>query len=310
MKRFLAIALVLLLLCGCSSAPAEDTVPRTVPPEQMTTAAAAAPTEPEFGWRSGNGVTLYLNADGTYHTGWLDENGKRYYFDQSGILQTGWLTLEGKQYYFHPDGTMARGNVAIDGETFHFASNGTKLLLVNPWTFLPEDYTPDLVEAENGYLVDRSCYEDLMRMLSDCRAAGCNAQICSSYRDNDLQVYLYNRKVNYFLGLGYSEADAKKEAGTIIAVPGTSEHQLGLALDLVDNSYWGLDEAQEDTPAQKWLMANCWNYGFILRYPNEKSQQTGIIYEPWHYRYVGHTVARELYESGQCLEEYLDNLTQ
>ena len=88
-------------------------------------------------------------------------------------------------------------------------------------------------------------------------------------------------------------------------MPGTSEHQLGLAVDLVDASYQVLDEAQASTPAQQWLMAHCWEYGFILRYPAEKQDITGIIYEPWHYRYVGRDHAQAIRQSGQCLEEFL-----
>ena len=91
-----------------------------------------------------------------------------------------------------------------------------------------------------------------------------------------------------------------------MAVPGTSEHQLGLALDIVDVANQVLDERQENTEVQKWLMKNSWKYGFILRYPTDKSDITGISYEPWHYRYVGKEAAKEIYEAGICLEEYLN----
>ena len=90
-----------------------------------------------------------------------------------------------------------------------------------------------------------------------------------------------------------------------MAVPGTSEHESGLAADLIDESYPYLDELQEQTPTQKWLMANSWRYGFILRYPNGTTEQPGIIYEPWHYRYVGKEYAREIFRMGVTLEEYL-----
>jgi D-alanyl-D-alanine carboxypeptidase len=92
------------------------------------------------------------------------------------------------------------------------------------------------------------------------------------------------------------------------ARPGTSEHQLGLAVDFVDTRYWTLDEKQAELPAQKWLMEHCWEYGFILRYPSEKSEITGIIYEPWHYRYVGREIALEIRDAGLTLEEYLETL--
>ena len=94
-----------------------------------------------------------------------------------------------------------------------------------------------------------------------------------------------------------------------MAVPGTSEHQTGLALDIVDTSYQILDEAQEDTDVQRWLAEHSWEYGFVLRYPLGKSEITGISYEPWHYRYVGRTAAREMTELGLRLEEYVDWLS-
>ena len=95
----------------------------------------------------------------------------------------------------------------------------------------------------------------------------------------------------------------------MVAVPGTSEHQTGLALDIVDASYQHLDQAQEATPVQQWLMAHSWEYGFVLRYPTGKSETTGIIYEPWHYRYVGREAAREMTGLGLCLEEYVDRFS-
>ena len=104
---------------------------------------------------------------------------------------------------------------------------------------------------------------------------------------------------------GYSRERAETEAGEQVAIPGTSEHQLGLAVDIVDISYQLLDRSQEDTAVQKWLMEHSWEYGFILRYPDGKSEITGITYEPWHYRYVGRENAEQIYRRGFCLEEYL-----
>ena len=127
----------------------------------------------------------------------------------------------------------------------------------------------------------------------------------SSYRTNGTQTTLYNNKVNYYRNLGYSKETAKVKAGKWVARPGTSEHQLGLALYIVSTSYTNLDQKQENTKEQKWLMANSYKYGFILRYPSDKCDLTGINYEPWHYRYVGKMAAKEIYEKGICLEEYL-----
>ncbi|MFQ7289836.1 MAG: M15 family metallopeptidase [Lacrimispora saccharolytica] len=105
---------------------------------------------------------------------------------------------------------------------------------------------------------------------------------------------------------GYPEEDVAVEAAKTVAVPGTSEHELGLALDIVDSSYPELETEQENTPVQRWLMKNSWKYGFVLRYPSDKSALTGIIYEPWHYRYVGKEAAKVMYEEELCLEEYLE----
>lgn len=105
---------------------------------------------------------------------------------------------------------------------------------------------------------------------------------------------------------GYGLEDAKAKAGRQVAVPGTSEHQLGLAVDIVDVSYQLLDTNQENTDVQKWLLENSWRYGFILRYPTDKTDVTGIVYEPWHYRYVSKEYAKEIYEKGVCLEQYLE----
>lgn len=182
------------------------------------------------------------------------------------------------------------------------------LILVNPWNMLPDDYELTLTELSNGHAVDERCYPSLQRMMDDCRAEGLKPVICSSYRTQEKQQALFDRQVNGFLSRGYSRQNAYDEAAKIVAVPGTSEHQLGLAVDIVDLSNQNLDESQEDTPVQRWLMENSWRYGFILRYPDEKSGITGIIYEPWHYRYVGEAAAKEIFEQDVCLEEYLEQL--
>ena len=179
------------------------------------------------------------------------------------------------------------------------------LLLVNPWNPLPTDYSLSLTELKNGLSVDSRCYPDLQAMMDACRADGLSPVICSAYRTQEYQEKLFQNKVDRLIAQGYSEADAPVEAGKSVAVPGTSEHQLGLAVDIVDINNQHLDETQESTAVQKWLMEHSWEYGFILRYPNDKSEITGIIYEPWHYRYVGHEDAEQIHSLGVCLEEYL-----
>ena len=144
-------------------------------------------------------------------------------------------------------------------------------------------------------------------MLDDCAAQdGLEPFVCSSYRTWDTQEYLFNNTLEYYqYSVGMSYEEAKAIAARESAWPGTSEHQLGLAVDIVDANYQVLNDAQADTPVQQWLMANCWKYGFILRYPADKVDITGIIYEPWHYRYVGREYSQIIHESGLCLEEWL-----
>lgn len=180
-----------------------------------------------------------------------------------------------------------------------------KLLLVNPWNPLPEGFSVQTVTLDNGLQVDERCYPDLQAMMDACRAEGLSPVICSAYRTQADQESLYQAEVERKLSEGYSQSDAEAEAGKVVAVPGTSEHQLGLAVDIVDVNNQLLDESQEHTEVQQWLMEHSWEYGFILRYPNEKSGITGIIYEPWHYRYVGREDAERIHDAGVCLEEYL-----
>lgn len=184
------------------------------------------------------------------------------------------------------------------------------LLLVNPWNYIPEDFSVNLTQLKNGHAIDKRAYPDLQDMMNDMRDDGLSPLICSSYRTNKKQQTLYNNEVNEYLSKGYSRKKAEEEASKWVAIPGTSEHQTGLAVDIVDSSYQVLDEKQEDTAVQQWLMKNSWKYGFILRYPSEKSDITGINYEPWHYRYVGKEAAKDIYEKGICLEEYLEELNK
>ena len=185
----------------------------------------------------------------------------------------------------------------------------TLLLLVNQWNQLPEDYEPELelVAELDGrrYELDRRCSQALWDMLADCAAAGGRPYICSAYRSAQDQQKLYQDKVRRLEKDGVSREEAPELAAESVALPGTSEHQLGLAVDIIDEEYPFLDEGQEETATQIWLMENSWRYGFILRYPNGTTEQTGILYEPWHYRYVGREYAEEIHRMGLTLEEYL-----
>ena len=180
------------------------------------------------------------------------------------------------------------------------------LILVNGDHPLPEDFQiPALTQLRNNHAIDQRAYPALQRMMDDCRAEGLEPTICSSYRSWEKQEELFQRKVQSCLPQAGSLEEAEEQAAVWVARPGTSEHQAGLAVDIVDKSYQLLDEGQEKTAVQQWLMEHCAEYGFILRYPTEKSALTGVGYEPWHYRYVGEEAAGEIMRQGLCLEEYL-----
>ncbi len=179
------------------------------------------------------------------------------------------------------------------------------LILVNESNPLPADYEIKLAVLNNGLEFDARAIGFLEQMISDAKAEGLFPVVASAYRSVERQWQLYDNKVARLMAQGLSQEQAEKEARKEVAYPGTSEHNLGLAADLVSYSYQHLDDAQGDTAEIQWLHAHCQEYGFILRYPKDKSQVTGVIYEPWHFRYVGLPAAREIMEQGLCLEEYL-----
>ena len=179
------------------------------------------------------------------------------------------------------------------------------MTLVNAENPMQEGYVPELAEVENGYSVDARIAEDLNAMLAAARADGCQPQICSAYRSVEKQVQVFNDTVNSWINQGSSFWDAYQRTIQEVALPGTSEHGIGLAVDIVSNQYAELDAKQAETKEAQWLQEHCYDYGFILRYPPEKQSLTGIIYEPWHYRYVGREMAQKIKESGLTLEEYL-----
>ncbi|MCB6200885.1 M15 family metallopeptidase [Extibacter muris] len=179
------------------------------------------------------------------------------------------------------------------------------LRLVNASHPITESYPIDITLLKNGQSVDSRIYRDLQDMMDAARSEGLSPYICSSYRTSEKQRSLYEAKVASCMEESSSRKEAEKKAAEWVSPPGTSEHELGLAVDIVAESYQLLDKGQEETPEQKWLMEHCSEYGFILRYPNDKSDITGIGYEPWHYRYVGKKAAEEIMRQGICLEEYM-----
>lgn len=179
------------------------------------------------------------------------------------------------------------------------------LTLVNRENPLLDSYFPKLEKLQNGLEFDARAIDQLNLMLSDARAQGLSPVVCSAYRSIEYQQKLYENQVNKEISKGLNRQEAEIEASKTIAYPGTSEHNLGLAVDIVSIDYQILDEKQAETEEIKWLIEHCKEYGFILRYPKDKINITGVIYEPWHFRYVGIEAAKEIMENSLCLEEYL-----
>ncbi len=180
------------------------------------------------------------------------------------------------------------------------------LILVNASHPLPEDYAPELTRLSDWDLsVASVCYDDLKAMLAAGRAEGMAFQICSAYRTRDEQQTLFDEDVRRRMAQGQTRAQAEQETARYTMRPGCSEHESGLALDIVSMSNQMLDETQVQTGETRWLHAHSWEYGFILRYPADKEDVTGVAYEAWHYRYVGREAAAYLYAQNLTLEEYL-----
>lgn len=184
------------------------------------------------------------------------------------------------------------------------------LILVNKNNIIPENYNFEKTIIEKKWYIDIRIKEALEKMLSDARNQGLDPIICSAYRSTEYQTNLYNKKITEYQEKGYTQKEAEEQASYWVTNPRTSEHEIGLALDIVERNYQTLDEKQENTNLQKWLMEHCYEYGFILRYPTNKKEITKINYEPWHYRYVGVKDAMFIKENGFCLEEYIEFLKE
>lgn len=180
------------------------------------------------------------------------------------------------------------------------SDNGWQLTLVNKWNPLPEGMETEIVELSNGERVDRRIYPYLQKMFDDARAEGIYPIVRSGYRTRQEQEEIYDDRMQGYQADGLSKEEAKTETELWVAIPGTSEHELGLAVDInADRIH------SEGVEVYAWLKDHAHLYGFINRYPSDKTDITGVANEPWHYRYVGTEAAAEIYESGVCLEEYL-----
>ena len=169
---------------------------------------------------------------------------------------------------------------------------------------LPAEYPVNTVTVE-GYLFDERAAAALVNLLAAARADGMDLLITSAWRSRETQAALYENRVYRFQLEGYSREEAEVTGATVVAKPGTSEHELGLSIDFITGSYTSLDEGFAGLPEYQWLQEHCAEFGFVERYPNGKGDITGIIWEPWHYRYVGVECAEYIMSHGICLEEFL-----
>lgn len=199
----------------------------------------------------------------------------------------------------------------VDVSNITFSKDDWRLILINKSHSIPENYEfpfGTIKTMKGNMQCDERIIDDLLDMLKAAKDDGIDLLICSPYRDEQYQVMLFDRKVNRYMNRGMSYMEAYKLASQAVTVPGASEHQIGLALDIVCDTYTNLDEGFGDTEAGIWLAENCYKYGFILRYPEGKEYITCIEYEPWHFRYVGVEAATVIMENDLTLEEFWEEL--
>lgn len=176
------------------------------------------------------------------------------------------------------------------------------LVLVNRTHPVPSGFTKEFTDLSNGQRVDSRIYPDLQDMFDSARADGLELFVREGYRTSEDQQAIMDERISQYQEEGYSYDEAKEYAEQYVALPGTSEHELGISVDInADN------DVSSDEVVYNWLYENAYKYGFIKRYPEDKIDITGINNEPWHYRYVGKKAAKEMQDTGYCLEEYLSN---
>lgn len=176
------------------------------------------------------------------------------------------------------------------------------LVVINKDNPVPSTYTPSIVDYK-GIKVNEIIKDDLDKMISAAAKEGLELYPSSGYRSVERQTTLFNNQVSKWKNKGYSLSEAEKAAATVVAKPGTSEHHTGLAID-----FNGVRDDFYKTKEYSWLIKNAANYGFILRYPKNKTDITNVIYEPWHFRYVGKNYAQKIAKSGLCYEEYIETI--
>lgn len=181
-----------------------------------------------------------------------------------------------------------------------------KLLLINNNHPLPEDFRPELREVGGGYFLETCAAQAMKKMLCAALSCGIHLRVFSAYRSISYQKGLFSQDTERYMKQGLSYDEAYKKTALSIALPGYSEHNAGLAADISSADWEGeITEEFENTEEFRWLDKNAHCFGYILRYPRDKTDITGITYEPWHYRYVGTCHAKSIKKMGITLEEYM-----
>ena len=288
------IAAVVLVVIGLTKhdaiPPKHDDPQQTVEPD--TPDVTPAPTTPDTPDGADNTDNTDTTGDANNNnggtTGAVNTTGDEPYIDANGLLQ-----YSTKGHYVQMDSYQGGGQP------------DWKLLLVNDWNPLPSGYDNDVsfTTVSGGKQMDSRITDVVEQMLKD--ASAYDLAVVSAYRPQSEQNTLYWRKVKQYTDKGYSDLEAQKVGGTIVKRPGFSEHNCGLAMDVGGSGDYTLEQTFANTAAYTWLMDHCADYGFILRFPEGKEDITGVIYEPWHYRYVGVEAARYIMDNDLCLEEYL-----
>lgn len=232
------------------------------------------------------------------------------YSDIEDIENADFITLddilEETEYTASEEETVVLKTAAKSSFEIVFDSSDWRLLLVNKQHPIPEDYSFNLGVIKGSMQCDERIIADLLAMMQAAKGDGINLEVCSPYRTDGRQEWLFEKKIKKYMNQGYSYMEAYKTASQIVTIPGSSEHQIGLAVDIYSDTYRQLDKAFDDTDAGKWLAMHSYEYGFVVRYPEGKEYITGIEYEPWHFRYVGREAAAVMHEEDLCLEEFWD----
>ena len=233
--------------------------------------------------------------------------------DYSGIYEDeSKESLEGVETFtlesFYSEYVLNNSSDVDSSTDTKFDKDSWNLILVNKTHPLPDDYEIPLATISGSMQCDERVLDYLYEMLNAAKKDKVNLIVCSPYREYKLQVKIFNRNVNAYMEKGYSYLEAYKIVSQDVIVPGTSEHQLGLAFDMFTDDYKVLNAGFGETKGGKWLYDNAYKYGFILRYPEGKEDITGIEYEPWHYRFVGVEAATYIKENELTLEEFHEEL--